>query len=142
MPGMQFLSGDELRSREPNLSDRVVAGIFAPTGGVVSPFELTLALGENAAANGVSVFLETEVTGMEVRDRSIVQVNTNKGSIVARLVINAAGLYADKVANMAGDYSFTIRPRKGEEYCLTSGWKGPCTLRFSLFQRQFPRVFS
>lgn len=136
VPGMQFLSGDELRSREPNLSDRVVAGIFAPTGGVVSPFELTLALGENAAANGVSVFLETEVTGMEVRDRSIVQVNTNKGSIVARLVINAAGLYADKVANMAGDYSFTIRPRKGEEYLLDKRLEG--TVHSTIFPLPTP----
>jgi len=118
VPGMRFLSGDELRSLEPNLSDGVVAGIVAPTGGVVSPFELTLAQGENAAANGVSVFLETEVTSMLVQDKSIVRVNTSKGSITARLVINAAGLYADKVANMAGDYSFVIHPRKGEEYLL------------------------
>lgn len=124
VPGMRFLPGDELRAIEPSLSDRVVAGILAPSGGVVSPFELTLAQGENAAANGVSVFLETDVTSMVVQDRNIVQVNTNKGSITARLVINAAGLYADKVANMAGDFSFAIHPRKGEEYLLDKRLEG------------------
>jgi glycerol-3-phosphate dehydrogenase len=118
VPDMRLIEGDELRALEPNLTDRVVAGILAPTGGVVSPFELTLAQGENAAANGVSVLLEAEVTGMEVRDRSIVQINTSTGSISARIVINAAGLFADKVANMAGDHSFVIHPRKGEEYLL------------------------
>ena len=124
VPGMRLVVGDELRALEPNLSDRIVAGLLAPSGGVVSPFELALAQGENAAANGVSVFLETEVVSMSVDDRSITEVHTSKGTMSAAIVINAAGLYADKVANMAGDYSFVIRPRKGEEYLLDKRLSG------------------
>ena len=70
------------------------------------------------------MFLETEVLSMSVDDRSITEVHTSRGTMSAALVINAAGLYADKVANMAGDYSFVIRPRKGEEYLLDKRLSG------------------
>ena len=74
----------------------------------------TVALAENAVENGAEVSLNTVVTGMEIDDNEICKVFTNRGTVYPRLVINAAGTFADKVAEMAGDKFFSIHPRKGE----------------------------
>ncbi len=63
--GVKILSGDEVRAMEPNVSDEVVAALYAPTGGIVDPFLLTVAMAENAAVNGVEFSFDTEVTGIE-----------------------------------------------------------------------------
>ena len=85
---------------------------------MVSPYKLTVALAEHAAENGVHVCLNTAVLGMKVEDGEIKSVETNRGTIYPRLVINAAGTYADVIADMAGDRTFTIHPRKGTDIIL------------------------
>ena len=62
--GLEIISGDRARKMEPNLSDAVKAALWAPTGGIVDPFLLTVAMAENAAVNGVQFEFNTEVIGV------------------------------------------------------------------------------
>src|SRR5699024_1080297 len=90
--------------------------LYAPTGGIVCPFGLTIALAENAAENGVEFRRETEVTGIRKED-GFYRVETNRGVYETKVVVNAAGVYADRFHNMVSDDRMTIIARKGE-YCL------------------------
>jgi glycerol-3-phosphate dehydrogenase len=89
---------------------------FMGSTGIVSPYKLTIALAENAVQNGVKFSFKTKLTGMEVKDSQIVSAQTNRGTVYPKLVINAAGVFSDIVADMAGDRTFTIHPRKGTTF--------------------------
>lgn len=108
------ISREYLHEIEPNITDKALGAFIYPSSGVLSPYKLTVALAENAVENGAEVSLNTVVTGMEIDDNEICKVFTNRGTVYPRLVINAAGTFADKVAEMAGDKFFSIHPRKGE----------------------------
>ena len=111
--GLEIISGDKVRELEPNVSDEVVAALIAPTGGIVCPFGLTLAMAENAADNGVSFQFNTQVEKIEKIDGGYKLV-TNKGEITTKYVVNAAGVYADELHNMVSDKKLHITPRKGD----------------------------
>lgn len=113
---LQILEKEEAKRLEPNLSENVVAALYAPTGGIVCPFGLTIALAENAATNGVEFRLNTEVLDIE-RTKDGFLVTTNRGVFESRILVNAAGVYADKFHNMLSMDKIQIVPRKGE-YCL------------------------
>ena len=115
IPGVRYLKLDELRKLEPHVPDIIDGGMYMPTGGITSPYEMTVALAENAIANGGKVSLNTQVLSMEVKDGRIVSVSTNRGVLYPKTVINAAGVFADKIAEMAGDRTFTIHPRRGTD---------------------------
>ena len=113
---LQLLFGKEARRLEPNLSKLVVAALYAPTGGIVCPFGLTIALAENAYANGAKFYFGTEVIGIDKLEDSY-RLHTTKGEVECRIVVNAAGVYADKLHNMVSKKKMTLVARKGE-YCL------------------------
>ena len=115
--GLRIVERDELVRMEPNISDNAVAALYAPTGAIVCPFGLTYALAENAAANGVKFRFDSEVTGIEKIDGGW-KVKTVKGDLEARVVVNAAGVYADKLHNMVSDDTMTITPRRGDYFLL------------------------
>ena len=96
--------------------DDVVCALFAPTGGIVCPFGLTIALAENACANGVQFFLNQEVQNIVKKD-GYYEVCTQDHVYETKLVVNAAGVYADVFHNMVSEQKIQIIPRKGE-YCL------------------------
>lgn len=102
---------------EPNLSDEVVAVLYAPTAGIVCPFNLNIALAENANTNGVEFKFNTEVKEV-FKDREAWIVKTDKEDLKAKVVVNAAGVYADKIHNMVSEEKINIVPRKGEYYLL------------------------
>lgn len=114
--GLRILEKEELLQMEPNLSDKTVAALYAPTGGIVCPFGLTIALAENACVNGVEFYLNTEVKAVGKVEGGY-RLETVKGIFSARIVINAAGVYADDFHNMVSAEKLHIVPRKGE-YCL------------------------
>lgn len=114
--GLRILEKEELLRMEPNLSDKTVAALYAPTGGIVCPFGLTIALAENACVNGVEFYLNTEVKAVGKVEGGY-RLETVKGIFSARIVINAAGVYADDFHNMVSAEKLHIVPRKGE-YCL------------------------
>ena len=101
---------------EPNVTDTVVAALYAPTGGIVCPFGLTIALAENAADNGVEFKFLTEVNEIK-KDGEGYILETGKGAITTKYIINAAGVYADRFHNMVSGNKIHITPRKGD-YCL------------------------
>ena len=113
---LQILSKEEVLEKEPNLSDNIVADLYAQTGGIVCPFNLTIALAENAAMNGVTFQLNTEVKNIYKKENHYV-VETNQGTIESKLVVNAAGVYADVFHNMVSKDKIKIIARRGE-YCL------------------------
>ena len=116
IPDIRILDAHEVHEMEPNLSEEVVAAIYCPTGGIVCPCGLNIALAENAATNGVEFRFNTEVTDICRKDDGY-QLSTNRGYILTRCVVNAAGVYADVFHNMVSSKKIHITPRRGE-YCL------------------------
>ena len=112
--GVRFLSKEEMRKLEPNVLEDYQLAIHFDTTGILSPYKMTIAYGENAVENGVEVSLDTIVLSMEKEKDKIISVTTNRGKVYPKAVINAAGVFADEIANMAGDQFFTIHPRKGQ----------------------------
>ncbi len=105
-----------LLEMEPKLSRDAIAALYAPTAAITAPYELAIAVAENAIQNGVRFLFETEVTDIRVKNDEVSGVRTSGGFIKTEHVINAAGLEADKVSAMVGLRHFTIHPRKGEYY--------------------------
>lgn len=114
--GLRIVEREELVKLEPNISDEAVAALYAPTGGIVCPFGLNFALAENAAVNGVEFKFDTEVLGFEKTSEGWI-VKTSQGDVATKYVVNAAGVYADKLHNMVSADKIHITPRRGD-YCL------------------------
>lgn len=113
---LRILSKEEVLAMEPNLSDNVEGALYAPTGGIVCPFNLTIALAENANQNGVTFKFDTKVENIVKQDGSY-RIETDKGEIESRYVVNAAGVYADVIHNMVSEKKLKIVARRGD-YCL------------------------
>ncbi len=113
VPGLVILSKGEIKKLEPNISDDVVAALYAPSSGIVCPYEMTIALAENANCNGVEFRFETEVTKIEKNNKGYL-INTSNGEIEASLTVNAAGVHADEMNNMVSNKKLNIVPRKGQ----------------------------
>lgn len=140
--GMEILTASQIREKEPNVSEETIGALYAPSAGIICPYELTISAAENAVENGVDIVLECEVKNIKVEgisfcgedktlycnnrplfdgdrllydnDHPLYSIATNQGEFKARYVVNCAGLYADAVAAMVGDTSFTVNSRKGE----------------------------
>lgn len=117
VPELEILDGETARRMEPNLSSQVTAALYAPTGGIVCPFGLTIALAENACVNGAEFHFDTEVKEIR-RIPEGYRLMTGRESFDTRCVINAAGVYADVFHNMVSEKKIHITPRKGEYYLL------------------------
>ncbi len=113
---LRILGREELIRMEPNISDEALAALYAPTGGIVCPFQLTIALAENAYTNGVAFQFNTKVLHIE-QEHEGYTIKTNKGICKTKMLINAAGVYGDEIHNMVSKEKITIIPRAGE-YCL------------------------
>ncbi len=115
-PDLVLVGGAEIRSLEPFARGRWA--LFSPWTGIISPYEFTIALAENALQNGAAVSLDTPVTGVSPRSSGPFRLATPRGSVAARWVVNAAGLFADDVAALAGSATFRVAPCRGE-YLVT-----------------------
>lgn len=116
VPDIRILEKQELHELEPAVSDEAIAAVYAPTGGIVCPFGMNIAMAENAAGNGVAFQFDTEVLNI-LKLPDGYQLETNGGTLQTRCVVNAAGVYADKFHNMVSARKIHITPRLGE-YCL------------------------
>ena len=121
--GMELLDKEQLLEREPNLSPNVTGALYAPSAGVVNPWRLCIAMAEIAAKNGVEVFLDSEVTAIE-KINGAFKITAGNKEYDTRYIINAAGLFSDRIAELVGAKDFEIRPSKGQYYLLdkTSNW--------------------
>lgn len=123
VPDLKILGREELKALEPNISDNAVAALYAPSSGIVCPYEMTIALAENAAANGVEFRFNTRALNIEKKITSyldkylnIYLVDTDNGKLEAKMIINAAGVYADELNNIVSNKKLSIIPRKGQYY--------------------------
>ena len=131
----EIISKDELYRAQPEMSPGYDLAIYNERVGVVCPYGLTIAYAENAVTNGAKVSLETAVLSIKLEDsgadsafnpdaaahrenKKIVSVETNRGTVYPKLVINAAGTFSDVIAEMAGDGFFSIHPRRGTNSIL------------------------
>ncbi|MGE5632115.1 MAG: NAD(P)/FAD-dependent oxidoreductase [Caulobacteraceae bacterium] len=113
VPGMEIWDAKKVLEMEPNINESVLGALYAATCGIVSPWELAIALAENAAENGVEVLLNSEVRDIKKLEDSY-RIDFKDESITAKYVINCAGLNSDTINNMVAPPSFRILPRKGE----------------------------
>lgn len=111
----QVVSGEAMREKTPAFSEDFAFAMYNPSAGIVSPYQLTIAYAENAAQNGVELSLNTAVLSMDTEDGVITKVHTNRGTITPRVVVNAAGVFADDVAELAHDRFYSIHPRRGTD---------------------------
>ena len=117
VPGLQLLSAQEALAMEPNLSETVAGALYAPSAAIVSPWEFALAMAEVAVRNGVELRRSCPVTAIEKTDAGYT-LSTPTGEVQAKYIINAAGVFADKVHAMVAEPSFHIQPARGEYYLL------------------------
>lgn len=115
---VRVVGGHRLRKIAPVLNPKFVCALYNPSAASVCPYGLTIAYAENAVKNGARVSLNTAVSNMDVENGRITCVYTNRGRVYPKLVINAAGAFADVVAQMAGDRFFSIHPRRGTNSIL------------------------
>ncbi|GAA0084514.1 NAD(P)/FAD-dependent oxidoreductase [Clostridium sp. CTA-7] len=119
--GLKILNTQEVLEKEPNLNSSVLGALYAPTGGIVGPFEYTIALIENGIANGGEIKLRSEVVGISKDDleNDVFKIKINDGEVIeTKYIINAAGVYADKIHNMICEEEFKITPIRGEYYVI------------------------
>lgn len=121
--GLELWDGDQVRAVEPNLSTDIIAGLYAPTSGVIEPYQAVFRLCESAQRNGLHLFTRQTVTDITELGGGF-EIETQRDHFYARFVINAAGLFADEITNMVGLNDFKITPRKGEEYLLDGRLRG------------------
>lgn len=125
--GLEVIDTAKLHSLEPNISEAATCALYAPTSSIVCPYDLTIAAIGNAMDNGAELKLNFEVCAIEKVSDSY-RVTATSGEVVeAKIVINAAGLYSDEIAKMAGDSSFKVTPRQGEYMLLDKEQGGAVT---------------
>ncbi len=113
VPGLEIYDSDKLRKSEPYISNEAIAALWAPTAGIVCPYELTIAAAENAVINGAEFIRNFEVKSIDSSDGSFV-ISDGNNKVIADYIINAAGVYCDEIASLIDDNSIHTHPRKGE----------------------------
>lgn len=135
--GLLLLDREGALALEPHLTELVTCALFAPTGAIVSPFGLCDAGLGNAMDNGVRFIRNFEVEAIEFQE-GVYTLHSGEQTVSARYVVNAAGLYADKIAAMVGDTSFTVHPRRGEYIVLDKACTASLT-NYTLFSTPTPK---
>jgi glycerol-3-phosphate dehydrogenase len=124
VPGLRLIGKEELLAMEPNVNPCAVGALYAPSGGIVSPFDLAIAAAECAVANGVDFYRDFDVARINQHDTHFSIYSAAGKKRTAKLVVNAAGVHADDVAHLVGDDSFHISPRRGEYLLLDNTQAG------------------
>ncbi len=115
--GVRVVGREELKALEPNISDNATCALYAPTGAIICPYELTIAAVGNAMDNGAELYLSFPVESIK-HENGIYKIFSADKTVEARYVINAAGLHSDGIARMVGDGSFSVHARRGEYILL------------------------
>ena len=115
--GLEILTREEALNIEPNLNKEIVGVLNVKTSGIVSPYEMTIALAENAAENGVEFKLNSKVTSIEKISEGYKVTLNNKELVSGKIIINASGLEGAFLNNLVSMSKREVNPVKGE-YCL------------------------
>ncbi|MFN7946374.1 MAG: NAD(P)/FAD-dependent oxidoreductase [Blastocatellia bacterium] len=109
--GLEIVGRDFIRRLEPNVVSPVA--LHSPNTGIVDAESLVKTLAHQAKENGAHILTGTPLIGAEIKN-DLAVLRTPREEFAARVVINAAGLYADEVARMFGYDKYTIYPCRGE----------------------------
>jgi len=118
IPGVEMLAPETVHAKHANLSQEIRGALWAPTGGICGPWEFAIALAENAVENGVELALNTKVTGIQKADKGFFIGTADGQKIESRVVVNAAGVYADTIHNMVAEPFFEIHAKRGQYFLL------------------------
>jgi len=121
---LSIIGQEEIQRIEPELTHDVKWALYCKGAGICSPYEMAIAMAENAIKNGVTLALENKVIGIE-KTGDAFKVRTDKGEYDGKYVINAAGVYSDEISRMVGVDNFEILPRSGEYILFTRGTGDP-----------------
>ena len=124
--GLELLDKGRLLEMEPNINPEALGALYASTGAYTCPWEMSIALMENAVENGTELLLGEKVLDIEEEGGHFGLVLKDR-TIRSKYVVNAAGLSADKVASMVGDPGFRIAPRRGEYWLFDKNTEGLVT---------------
>jgi glycerol-3-phosphate dehydrogenase len=124
VPGLEIHDRKEVLERQPNLNPSLVAALWSPSAGITEPWEVAIAAVENAISNGLELHAQEEVIKIETASKQVQRIITDKQAYHVDAVVNAAGLFADRIASMVGLSGLTIWPRRGE-YILLDKKIGP-----------------
>ena len=116
--GLEIVSQDKLRAMEKNISDEALSALYAPTGGIVCPYELTIASIGNAMDNGATLLTDFAVSNIEKNENGYIIKSDDGQRVESKIIINCAGLFSGKIANMVGDSDIEVNARKGEYILL------------------------
>ena len=116
--GLEIVDRAQLRAMEKNISDEAVGALYASTGGIVCPYELTIAAIGNGMDNGGKLCTNFAVTGIEKTENGYIVQSQDGQEVSGRVVINCAGLHSGQIAKMIGDTEIKIGARKGEYILL------------------------
>ena len=122
VPGLEILDSDQMRKKQPGVGG--IKALWSPSTGIICPYGLTIALAENAAVNGVSFFLGHEVYSIQRNGQGFLVRAANGKTFKTRLLINAAGLFSDRICGMLGIDDYRIYPCRGEYLVLDKRLKG------------------
>jgi glycerol-3-phosphate dehydrogenase len=122
VPGLEMLDADQMRKKQPDVGG--IKALWSPSTGIISPYGLTIALAENAAANGAEFILGHEVSSIQGNGQGFIVRAANGNAFTARVLINAAGLFSDRICEMLGMNEYRIYPCRGEYLILDKRLKG------------------
>ena len=118
VPDLAILEREQVLEIEPNIGDEVICAMIAPTGGIICPYELSIAAIGNAMDNGAHLKCNFCVDKIQ-KDGDVFTLTSKDGQVVqAKVIINCAGYYSDQVSALAGDETFQVEGRKGEYILL------------------------
>ena len=99
----RMMSCEEIAAMVPQLrADDVLGGSFCPTDGFVDPYSVMTGYTARASEQGATILRSTAVTAIHRNDAGITGVETSRGPVSTRTVVNAAGPWAAEVAALAG----------------------------------------
>lgn len=117
---LSIIGTEKIKELEPKITNEAKWALYCEGAGVCSPYEMAIAMAENAIKNGVVLELENQVTAIDKLEDGF-KIKTNKDEYYTKYVVNAAGLYSDKISKMVGVDNFEILPRSGEYILFTRG---------------------
>ena len=118
VPGLRILNAQEIHEMEPEVSNQVRTALYAPSAGIITPWEYALAFAETAVRNGTDLRRNARVTDIRPLRQGGYRITTTAGEFEARYVINAAGVHSGEIHEMVAPRTFTVRPNRGEYYVM------------------------
>ena len=121
--GLEIISAEELKNLEPNISSSAKGALLAMSGGIVCPYELTIAEIGNAMDNGAKLLTNFEAVKIEGEKGNFKVFSKSGETVEGKIIVNCSGLSGEKISSLVGDNTFKIGARRGEYILLdkTSG---------------------